>query len=387
MRVVIAISITWMLAACDTAPREGAAAGWTLTRDAVAGEGEGPGALTTVSDVTVGADGVVYVTQPQESVVKSYDRQGRFLRVIGREGEGPGEFENPGSLGWRGDTLWVQDSRNRRITFFGPDLRYVRSVTFTASGEMTQGRPNVPGYALADGSVLGYWPAPLDQLVGRAVTDPLVRFSEAGEPLSVLGSVELRNLISEVRTGTGVTYGQQPFTDSPIQQVKPDGSSIVIVTRSAARSAESASFGVRMIDPAGRVLMNRQYPYQPVPVPARMADSTLDAMSGTWGVNRTPGPADASLRRELRKSVYIPSHFTPVSSMVLGRDGTIWLRRERTGEDTIRWTVLDSAGGMLSELRIPTRTLVKYADRTQVWAVEQDSLNVPTLVRYRVNPR
>ena len=375
-----------LLAACDAAPRGEAASGWTLTRDAVAGAGEGPGALTEVGDVTLSEQGDVYVTQPQESVVRSYDRTGRFLRAIGREGEGPGEFDRIGGLGWRGDSLWVQDSGNRRISFFGPDLRYVRSVSFTGMGAMTRGRPNIPGYVLADGSVLGYWQAPLQELVGRTVTDRMVRFTDAGEPLSVLDSVELRHLFSEVRTATGVTYGPQPFADSPIQQVAHDGSAIVIVTRTAAPSGDSAAFGVRRIDPAGHVRLNRRYPYRPVPLPERMADSTLDAISGRWGVSRRPGAPDAALRRELRKTVYLPRNLPPVTMMVLGRDGTIWLRRERTGEPAFRWTVLDSAGEILSELRIPARTMVKYADRTQLWAVEHDSLDVPTLVRYRVTP-
>jgi hypothetical protein len=335
----------------------------------------------------VSADGVVYATQPQESTIRSYDRQGRFLREIGREGEGPGEFDRPGALGWRGDSLWVQDAGNRRISFFGPDLRYARSVSFTGGGPMTRDRPNIPGYALADGSVLGYWQAPLSELAGRSVSDVLVRFTEAGEPAGVLDSVELRNLVSAVPTANGFTFGPQPYTDSPIMKVAHDGSSIVIVTRNAAKSAQGAAFGVRRIDPAGRVLMNRQYPYTPVPLSSRAADSTLNALSGSLGSSGTARSSEASLRRELRKAVYIPSHLTPVSSVVLGRDGTIWLRRERTGEPTIGWTVLDSAGTKLADLRLPASTLVHYADRSQIWAVEQDSLDVPTLVRYRVTPR
>lgn len=376
-----------LIAACDRPARERTADGWAVTRDAVAGEGDGPGALTVVGDVTVGADGVLYATQPQESLIRSYDRQGRFLRAIGREGEGPGEFDQLGELGWRADTLWVQDPGNRRLSFFGPDLRYVRSVSFTSEGPMTRDQPNIPGYALADGSVLGYWQAPLEQLVGRTVTDRLVRFTEAGEPASVLDSVELRNLFSVVPTPSGVTYSPQPFTDSPLMRVAQDGSFVVIVTREAANSADSAAFGVRRIDLSGRVLMNRQYPYTPVPLASRAVDSTVNAMSGTLSSNGMGRSSEASLRRNLRKALYIPSHLTPVSSVVLGRDGTILLRRERTGEPTIGWTVLDSAGTRLADLRLPTRTLVHYADRSQIWAVEQDSLDVPTLVRYRVTPR
>jgi hypothetical protein len=47
MRISLSVSMLMMclLAACDRPLREGTAAGWAVTRDAVAGEGDGPGAL------------------------------------------------------------------------------------------------------------------------------------------------------------------------------------------------------------------------------------------------------------------------------------------------------------------------------------------------------
>ena len=36
--------------------------------------------------------------------------------VVGRDGEGPGEFRRPNYAGWNGDTLWVSDQGLMRIT-------------------------------------------------------------------------------------------------------------------------------------------------------------------------------------------------------------------------------------------------------------------------------
>jgi hypothetical protein len=45
------------------------------------------------------------------------DGSGRVQRV-GRAGSGPGEVQQASAVGWMGDTLWVIDSRLRRITWF-----------------------------------------------------------------------------------------------------------------------------------------------------------------------------------------------------------------------------------------------------------------------------
>ncbi|HEX8431689.1 MAG TPA: hypothetical protein VF625_10385 [Longimicrobium sp.] len=358
---------------------------WTVTREARAGVGDGPGALTSVAGLTVGRDGAVYVTQPQEGVVRSYDRGGRFARVIGRSGAGPGEFDSPTRIGWRGDTLWVQDPGNQRISFFRADGTYLRSVTFIRAAELTDGRPQIPGYVLADGSVLGYWQVPLSELVGpKPLSVPLVRFTADGEPASLLGRMERRNQFAEMRNGSSITFSPQPFSDSQMMDVAPDGSAVVIVTRDAAESGDGATFSVRAIDPTGRVTLARRYGYVPIRLQDDVIDSTLAENAGGLEATRIKTPAAAVLRREMRKTMFVPRHLTPITSLVLGRDGTIWLRREQTGDAAVWWHVLDPAGNIIANLRLPADLSVYYADHTRLWAVERDELDVPTLASYRV---
>jgi NAD(P)H-nitrite reductase large subunit len=72
-----------------------------------------------------------------------------------------------------------------------------------------------------------------------------------------------------------------------------------------------------------------------------------------------------------------------VSHVVAGRDGTIWLRREERGGVT-RWEVLDASGSVVARLDVPAALRILAADRTDVWGVETDDLDVPYVVRYRV---
>lgn len=51
-----------------------------------------------IRDIAVDAKGNVYLLDVQLNQVHVFDRDGKFVRDIGREGEGPGEFRRPSSL-------------------------------------------------------------------------------------------------------------------------------------------------------------------------------------------------------------------------------------------------------------------------------------------------
>jgi hypothetical protein len=201
-----------------------------------------------------------------------------------------------------------------------------------------------------------------------------------------VGRVQRRYEFLKVQRETGVTYVPQPFTDTPLSAVAPDGSGMVLVARSAAGSQRGATFTVRKLDPSGRVLFARSYPYAPHELGEEMVDAAVGRhVEGLEAARMTRLPP-ASLGRMIRSALYRPRYLTPVTDVVVGRDGTIWLRREESG-DVVGWNVLDAGGRMIGTLTLPVRLNVQYADRTQLWALELDELDVPTLARFRVLAR
>ncbi|MEP6833838.1 MAG: hypothetical protein ABJB74_10605 [Gemmatimonas sp.] len=60
-----------------------------------------------------------------------FTADGKFERMLGRTGAGPGEYRSPANCGvFLGDSVWVFDVTLRRLSIFGPDLRFVRSMPF-----------------------------------------------------------------------------------------------------------------------------------------------------------------------------------------------------------------------------------------------------------------
>lgn len=59
--------------------------------------------------------GALYVLDAQEAALKVFTRAGRYLKDIGRQGQGPGEFNLPSCLALSGEKIVVADSFNNRV--------------------------------------------------------------------------------------------------------------------------------------------------------------------------------------------------------------------------------------------------------------------------------
>ena len=98
--------------------------------------GNPPGALTDPTAVlTDPRNGDVYIAESHMDVsdpnligrISVFDKNGRFLRTIGRTGTGPGEFRTPHALAWDGQgRLVVADRHNHRVQVLTKQGAFVR---------------------------------------------------------------------------------------------------------------------------------------------------------------------------------------------------------------------------------------------------------------------
>lgn len=86
-------------------------------------------AFGIVAGVAFDANDNLYVLDRQSVRVLVYDRAGRFIRQIGKEGQGPGELMVPLALAIAGDgTVIVSDVGRPGYSLFRPDGTFLRNV-------------------------------------------------------------------------------------------------------------------------------------------------------------------------------------------------------------------------------------------------------------------
>lgn len=101
--------------------------GWKLVEVMrLSGGTESEGDLLNPQDVTMDAAGRLYVSEQDPAVIKQYAADGTFLRTIGRNGQGPGEF-SIAFMTSAGGNLFVHDPRNSRTSLFDTAGTFIRS--------------------------------------------------------------------------------------------------------------------------------------------------------------------------------------------------------------------------------------------------------------------
>jgi hypothetical protein len=356
-------------------------------RDLRVGDVDDPDyALTWMVGIALSAEGSIYSLHYPEKLVRIINTSGQLMGKFGRAGNGPGEFNNPAYIGWRGDSLWIYDSVQRRFNLYDGSGRSVSAVTVLPAGTMR----TYPRALLSDGSVLAQLPfgTAEEERQGKVERSALVRLSPEGgvrDTLVVYQSGGTNVRINDPHGKWGIVFSN-PFGTSTLYAVSPDGSSVYLVDRAPANSARQASYTVRTLAGRGGATV-RNYNYTPVRVTRVQVDSgfapTLKFLSEPSG-NRPARLSVSDARRALEQAVPVPEYHPPVQEVVAGRDGTLWLRRENLVRATNRWDIIDAGGQMIGWVELPRALRVLAATRSIVVGEEQDELQVPYIVRYRI---
>ncbi len=98
--------------------------------------GTGPGKLREPADLKVDASGNVWVADSQNHRVQEFNSKGEFVRAIGSEGTGNGQFSGS-VMGVAIDSkgnIWVTDSSSNRIEEFSPEGVFIKAIGSGGSG-------------------------------------------------------------------------------------------------------------------------------------------------------------------------------------------------------------------------------------------------------------
>jgi hypothetical protein len=117
----------------DPGLRPGAPSRMQVAEDLRVGGPGGPddALLGDARSVAVDDAGRIFVLDYKRKVIVAFDADGRFERLIGRPGQGPGELQAPMRIMTTATgELAAEDHYAKRFTVYAPDGRYVRQIPF-----------------------------------------------------------------------------------------------------------------------------------------------------------------------------------------------------------------------------------------------------------------
>ncbi len=349
---------------------------WALVPERVIQPGQGePGELLDPQDVAIGEDGTVIVAESGPATVHVFDGTGKFLRDIGRQGEGPGEFRTA-FIGIRGDSVVVQDPQN------------IRATTYSLSdGHVIASRP----------TVCCYWaPITIDNQ-GRAVA----RMMSGNGPAAAAEQGFLRFPIGGT-TAESLTVREHPEPDDRPSWTIGDGKrmmmrmAVPMQPRSSQAVAPSGEFVVgwggeyRLWSTANGTDTTRIFgrPWTPAPVTAEEKAAIVDRRVGEMLGN------GMNLKEEqLRKSMVasaIPDTRPAFEGIWVDPGGKTWVRLIDSDTSAMHLDLFDPEGRWLDQVvvREPEwassgyRPVAFSSDRLAVLATDDDGL--PLVRIYRI---
>jgi sugar lactone lactonase YvrE len=340
---------------------------WKLVEELRIGsaETEGPELFGAVTGLEVDREGRIYVLESQAKEVRVFDARGAHVRTFGRKGGGPGEFEQPSGLMWDPQgRLWIVDQQNARFSVFD-----------TAGVFLTSHR-RPGGYSVFP------WPGGMDS-EGRLydvtlhrtgdgrVAFPLVRLDAAMQPADTFRLPEYRGHAFELRHDNGNRMtASVPFSPGIVWRRDPGGD--VWVGTSDRYSIARVSFG-------GDTLRVVERDYEPVPVTAAERDTAVKRLK--WFTEQG-GKVDASR---------IPGEKPAYGGLYPDEAGYLWVfpSAPEAAEGTTL-DVFDPEGRYLGQVRsgAELRAFHPFLVRgDRLYVVETDELDVPYVVRYRIEGR
>ncbi|HJP55537.1 MAG TPA: 6-bladed beta-propeller [Gemmatimonadales bacterium] len=336
--------------------------GWRLVETArITGGDSAAGDLANPTGAVIDPAGRLYVADQSPTEIKVFGRDGRLVRTIGRDGDGPGEFRSP-ILGIHGTSLVVFDPRLARISLFDTSGRFLRSwpsicCHYSAISIDRDGRIAV---RMTQQDAAGFTSAFIRYAMDGTVADT-IQVPNDGQP----------RLIELSRGGSRMRMGV-PFSPNPVDALAPDGTLIHGWT-GALRLAVSRT-GHDTVQVFGRR-------WTPVPIPEaqrrEVYQSLAKDLAKQWGeeaVARAFGPGD------------IPATAPPMRTFFVDPTGTRWVNVATADTLHATYDVFDTTGVYLGPVQGP------WVGRYFPYAWTADELVVggenadgfPELIRYRI---
>ncbi len=133
------------------------------------------------SHMVAADDGTIFIADAAAKRVQMFDSGGTYLKTLGREGQGPGEFASLSGMTIAGDLLVIDDRSNNRFSTWTMHGEHVRDH----GKETNVARRSRSVQGLADGTLIGS----ASEWNGDVETGFVAHFSLEGEELARLDEV------------------------------------------------------------------------------------------------------------------------------------------------------------------------------------------------------
>ena len=319
-----------------------------------------------VHDVAFAPGGGVIVVDGGKRVVL-FDSAGRAPRVLGREGQGPGEYRGVRWALVRSDTIALWDVVARRLLFFRENGEALGQLAMADNREGRGLRPFGDGWL--DEAEAGQYEdtAPARGFILRRGADGTVRDTILG-PYAI---PEIGWKVTDPKTGYGSMVNPPALAISPAWTVSKDA----IVWASAKRPR------IHVHDREGALKRIIEVPHHPGPPSDAQRDAFIATLADRYGMS-----AEAAARS--RASTTFADTVPVITRVIVEGDGRMWAGGFAATEPFSFvgpiWDVLEPDGRVARRVEFPAGFVLHAVRGGRAVGARTLESGVPTVEVYRV---
>ncbi|MEO5799652.1 MAG: hypothetical protein ABIZ70_01540 [Gemmatimonadales bacterium] len=333
--------------------------GWKLVLERTIQPAAGqPGELEDPTEVVLLRDGRVVTAQRDPAMIRLYDAQGKFVRDIGRNGDGPAEYQRP-VIAIVGDTVVAYNGASGRATLLTLDGKRVREFLTNAHHDGppitidNRGRIRLTGSRVTANQSLAQW----------------IYFDLKGKRIdSMVPPRAVEPKVWTVKSGGGIASYYPPLTTRSVNAFRSDGAVLYGVDNKYEL----------LLTRTGRdtLLIFGRTGVAAADVPASIRDSLFNLYA------RRPELAGVASKSDLS------THYPLWNEATFDGNGNIWISTGLTNAGTRHFEVFNPAGHYLGAVAAPFGNFRRTSwtgDRVAVVGTDKDDL--PIIRVYRIDRR
>lgn len=314
-----------------------------------------------IADLAVDDAGQLLVLDAGNKEIAIYDSTGTFVRRMGREGAGPGEFSTPTNMMVTDGEIVVFDPRQGRTTRFDRNGEVLETHSHPRPGGLDLGRM----YRMRDGSLIGI--SIFRASLGGPAHDPYTRVVRIVDAeVDTLLTVEPGAVIWHA--SDGLPWGAAPSTLGATGAMAVLGDSTLALV-----SAEESKVQIARFSEGGPDFLD------PIPIPIHASpveSSVLDR------IERELRSGERSIPRQIE--LIPPSAVSDLTGNAFFDDrGSLWIETQPGGGGSPRrWMVLTQDS--LRWVTVPPALELMAAGERLAYGVWRDELDVQTVRIYEL---
>jgi hypothetical protein len=290
-------------------------------------------------DVDLDETGNIYILDRKAVHIKVFDRQGNFVRVIGKKGQGPGEFQNLSAFQVTPQQqIIVCDTRSRRVLLFKLDGQFLRELSAGKMWMFNQAKADSKGNIVGSHTVMD-----------REPKTELVRFNANLEPIFTIASVPIARYPVF-----------NPYFPLLYFEVTAEGNVLWGIT---------TEYEFRIVDPDGKIIKKILKDYDPEKLTQEDRDKRAKEI---WGDQGSPSDVRAEW----------PANFPAFQDFIMDDRGWLFVRPySKTKEEKgAFYDIFDTEGRYIARVLLPAR--IRLIKDGKVYTIEEDLDGLPSVKRY-----